>query len=158
MSRAIGCLKYAKNILPIASVKTLYTSIVEPHFHYCCSVWGCCGATTSNQLQKLQNRAARLLLESSYNTPTGPLIKSLGWKTIYKLVDDESELIVYKSINGLAPHYLRNLFTRNSMDNTYCLRNTTTDLKIQKNMSNNGQKSFLYRGAKFWNRLTTEAK
>ena len=30
ISRAIGFLKYAKNILPIASVKTLYTSIVEP--------------------------------------------------------------------------------------------------------------------------------
>ena len=65
VSRAIGFLKYAKNILPIASVKTLYTSIVEPHFRYCCSVWGCCGATTINRLQKLQNRAARILMESS---------------------------------------------------------------------------------------------
>ena len=136
--RAIGFLKYAKNILPIASVKTLYTSIVEPHFRYCCSVWGCCGATTSNQLQKLQNRAARILLESSYNTPSGPLIKSLGWKTIRELVDEESNLIVYKSINGLAPQYFRNLFTRNSFDNAYSLRNTTTDLKIPKKMSNNG--------------------
>ena len=42
VSRAIGFLKYAKNILPIASVKALYTSIVEPHFRYCCSVWGWC--------------------------------------------------------------------------------------------------------------------
>ena len=48
VSRAIGFQKYAKNILPIASVKVLYTSIVEPHFRYCCSVWGCCGATSIN--------------------------------------------------------------------------------------------------------------
>ena len=31
-SRAIGFLKYAKNLLPDAVVKTLYNSIVEPHF------------------------------------------------------------------------------------------------------------------------------
>ena len=43
ISRAIGFLKYAKSILPIASVKTLYTRIVEAYFRYCCSVWGCCG-------------------------------------------------------------------------------------------------------------------
>ena len=52
VSRAIGFLKSSKNILPVASVKTLYTSIVEQHFRYCCSVWGCCGATTINQLEK----------------------------------------------------------------------------------------------------------
>ena len=32
VSRAIGSLKHAKNILPIASLKTLYSSIVEPIF------------------------------------------------------------------------------------------------------------------------------
>ena len=159
ISRAIGFLKYAKNILPIYFCKKkLYTSIVEPHFRYCCSVWGCCGATTINQLQQLQNRSARILLESSYNTPSRPLIKSLAWKTIRELVDEEPKLIVYKSINGLAPQYLRNLFNRNSFDNAYSLRNTTTDLKIPKKMSNNGQKSFSYRGAKLWNSLPAEAK
>ena len=44
VSRAIGFLKYAKQYLPITAVKTLYTSNVEPHFQYCCSVWGCCSA------------------------------------------------------------------------------------------------------------------
>ena len=109
VSRATGFLKYAKNILPITSEKTLYTSILEPHFRYCCSVWGCRGATTINQLQKLQNRAARILFESSIIVPSGPLIESLGWKIICELVDEESKLMVYKAINGLAPQYLHNL-------------------------------------------------
>ena len=81
----------------------MYTSIVELHFHYCCSVWGCCGATTINRLEKLQSRATRILTERSFNAHSGPLIKSLGWKTIRELADEESKLIVYKSINGLAP-------------------------------------------------------
>ena len=37
-SRDIGFLKCAKHFLPEAIVKTLYTSIVEPQFQYCCSI------------------------------------------------------------------------------------------------------------------------
>ena len=49
VSRAVGFLKHAKSFLPRESLKTLYTGIVEPHFRYCCSVWGCAGSTEINQ-------------------------------------------------------------------------------------------------------------
>ena len=74
-SRAIGFLKYAKNFLPDAVVKTLYNSIVEPHFQYCCSVWGCCNSTDILQLQSLQNRAARIVTNSNFDAPSKPLIQ-----------------------------------------------------------------------------------
>ena len=81
VSRAIGFLRHAKSFLPQASLKirTLYTGIVEPHFRYCCSVWGCAGSTDTNQLQKLQNRAARIITNSSFDIPSRPLIAELGW-------------------------------------------------------------------------------
>ena len=41
ISRAMGMLKYAKKYLPLDIVKNMYTSIVEPQFRNCCSVWGC---------------------------------------------------------------------------------------------------------------------
>ena len=46
-----------------------HTGIVEPHFRYFCCVWGCCGSTEINQLQKLQNRAARIVTDGSFDTP-----------------------------------------------------------------------------------------
>ena len=142
----------------MASLKTLYSSIVEPHFRYCCSVWGCCGTTDINQLQKLQNRAARIITNSNFDAPSRPLIGSLGWKTIRELIDQDSRSMVYKSINGLAPQYMRNLFTRNSACNSRSLRNTATDLRLPKKTSANGQKCFSYRGAKLWNSLPAETK
>ena len=45
VSRAVGFLKYSKKYLPRETLVTLYRSLVEPHFRYCCSVWGCCGST-----------------------------------------------------------------------------------------------------------------
>ena len=93
-------------------------------------------------LQKLQNGAARILTESSFDASSGPIIKSLDWKTIRELVDEESKLIFSKSIYGLASHYVCDLFTRNSLNNSYSLRNTANNLKIPKKTSKNGLKSF----------------
>ena len=47
VSRAIGIIKCAKNVLPFNLLKMPYLGLVEPHFRYCCSVWGSCGATGS---------------------------------------------------------------------------------------------------------------
>ena len=38
-SRGIGMLK-AKYYLPEASLKSLYSGVVDSYFRYCCSVWG----------------------------------------------------------------------------------------------------------------------
>ena len=45
VSRGLGLLKHAKKFLPFSALTNLYTSIIEPHFRYCCSVWGCAGTT-----------------------------------------------------------------------------------------------------------------
>ena len=158
VSRAVGFLKHAKNFLPRETLKTLYTGIVEPHFRYCCSVLGCCGSTEINQLQKLQNRAARIVTNSSFDTPSRPLIEVLGWKTIEQLISIESETMVFKSLNELAPQYLCGLFTKNSQCSTRTLRNTGTDVRLPKKNSANGQKFFSFRGAKLWNSLSAESK
>ena len=128
--RAIGFLKHAKTFLPKETLKNLYTAIVEPHLRYCCSVWGCAGSTELNQLQKLQNRAARIITNSSFDTPSRPLIDQLGWNTIEQLIASESKTMVFKSLHELAPQYLFDLFTRNSKCSSYVLRSSETDLRL----------------------------
>ena len=104
--QGIRLLEACKKVLPRETLRTLYTGIVEPHFRYCCSVWGCAGSTEIKQLQKLQNHAARIITNSSYDTPSTKLLEELGWKTIDEVIKIESEIMVYKSLNGLAPQYL----------------------------------------------------
>ena len=143
VSRAIGFLRHAKSFLPMASFKTLYTGIVEPNFRYCCSVWGCAGSIEINQLQKLQNRAARIITNSSFDAPSRPLIVELGWRTIEELISNESKTMVFKSLNDLAPQYLCNLFTRNSACSSCNFRDTETYLRLPKKNSANGQNASL---------------
>ena len=41
VSKALGLSEHAKHFSQITTL-----SIVEPHFRYCCSVWGCRGSDT----------------------------------------------------------------------------------------------------------------
>ena len=90
----------------------IYRSIVEPHFNYCCSVWDCSGIMRIESLQKLQNRAARIVTGSSYDAPSVPLRKELGWLSVKEMIVKETSTMMYKSLNDLAPQYLSDLFLR----------------------------------------------
>ena len=62
VSRGIGMLKYSKRYLPLLTIQSMYKSLVEPYFRYCCPVWGGCCSTAINELQKLQSRDATIVM------------------------------------------------------------------------------------------------
>lgn len=121
-------------------------------------MWGNCAESRLVKLQKLQNRAARIITNSSYDAPAEALIKELKWPTARDMIRTETATIVFKSINNLAPDYLSHLFIRNSDRNIINLRNAETYLLVPFMKTNNGQKAFAFRGAKIWNDLNHEAK
>ena len=61
-------------------------------------------------LQKLQNRAARIVTNSSYDSSASALIQTLNWPTVADMIHVETACMVYKSINDLAPEYLSEIF------------------------------------------------
>ena len=64
---------------------------------------GDCGATEIQQIQKFQNRADRIITGSNYDAASKTFLKTLSWKTIKEMIQFESQIMVFKSINGLAP-------------------------------------------------------
>ena len=86
---------------------------MERQLSYCCSVWGCCSESKLNVLQKIQNRAARVATNSPYDASAAPLIQNLGWLTS-NLIRKEAATLTYKSLNSLAPAYMRKLFANYS--------------------------------------------
>ena len=114
------------------------------------------GETRLLTLQKLQNRAARIVTNSSYVAPADDLIEKLNWPTISEIIKRDTATMVYKSLNGLVPMYLSNIFSRNSTRDTIYLRNSENDVRVPLFKTANGQKSFAYRGAHLWNTLESE--
>ena len=122
ISKGIGILRYAKQYLPPATIETMYRSLVDPYFRYCCPVWGYAGVSIIGKLQKLQNRAAKLITNSPFDAWPLPVIRALGWSTVREIIDLESARIVYKSLNGDAPSYMSDMFTKVNVSTTWSLR------------------------------------
>ena len=107
-------------------------------------------------LQRLQNRAPRIVTNSSYHVSAAGLIKRLGSPTILDIILSETATIMFKSTNSLAPEYLSKLFVKNSALNAMRLRNAEADLRVPLFKTANGQKSISFRGPKIWNQLSSD--
>ena len=130
IASGVGALKRVRSFIPHETLRSIFMSLVQPHFDYCNSVWGCCIKTQASKLQKLQNRAVRILAYSNYDANADNLIKKLGWikldsqRTIHKAV------MVYKLLNGLTPDYLSSKFVDRRSVSNYSLGDTEGKLAI----------------------------
>ena len=82
VASAIGALKRVRSFITIDASTQIYKSLIQPHFDYCCTVWDGLGETLSTRLQKLQNRAARVVIRSSYDTDASDLLDTLHWDNL----------------------------------------------------------------------------
>ena len=86
------------------------------------------GITYRNKLQKLQNRAARVLTFSDYDEDAGYLFELLGWKNPAHQHEIEKATMVYKYLHRLAPEYLSARFA--IRETAYNLRDSDNKLCI----------------------------
>ena len=88
IASALGAIKRIRHLIPFNILINVYDSPVQPHLNYCSVVWGYCGSGLSEKLQKLQNRAARILMYASFDSNIDELFRALGWrKLIYQRLE-----------------------------------------------------------------------
>ena len=81
-AKGIGLLKRSKDMLDSNALKTIYSAIVLPHFDYCALVWDNCSLALKNKLEKLQNKAARIITGDSYEIRSDAVRSKLVWGTL----------------------------------------------------------------------------
>ena len=59
-------MKRIKGSVPKDSLVTLYKTLVEPYLRYGNIIWGQCGNTLIEKVQRLQNKAARIISGKSF--------------------------------------------------------------------------------------------
>ena len=129
VTRDIAMIRYTKKFIPRHTLKMLYKGLVEPHFRFCCSVWGTCGITTRCTLEKLQNKVIRIITDSLYDAPAELLLRQLRLPSIAQMIRQESASMAYKATNGQAPTYLSSLFNSISAVTNRTLRNSNLNLR-----------------------------
>ena len=104
-------------------------------------------------MQKLQNRAARILTFSSYDTNVEDLFSKLGWRKLSSQREMQKAIMVFKSLNGLTPEYLSELLVSRSDVTEYLVRDSGNKLAVPLPRTNFSKNSFSYSGAVLWNSL-----
>jgi len=136
----------------------LYKAMALPLLDYCDTVWDSCGVGRQQQLQVLQNRAARVVLQLNLQASSVlNLHEKLSWQYLAGRRRDHVCIMVYKCINGLAPTYLSSIFSHNHNLHNYQTRQTSLLYKPFFKTTT-GQRTFSYRGAKHFNSLPAYIK
>jgi hypothetical protein len=143
-------LKKIKAYLTINDRKLFYNSYLLPHFDYCSIIWGNCSKHLLFDIIKLQKRAARLILDKDYTTPSKELFKQLQWMPLEDRMSYHRSVQVFKCINGLCPENLQNLFTPTGTVHTHRTRSVSNN---NLHIGPRHLKSFTHLGARSWNNL-----
>ena len=129
IASGIGAIKRIRPFVPPSPLHYIYNALIQSHFDYCILVWGNCGKTLFDRLQKLQNRAARILTFSSCDADANRLIRQLNWRDLSTQFQIQKTLMVYKSLNGLVPEYLSSKFVKRN-GTRYSLRDSVNKLFV----------------------------
>ena len=111
VSSRVGILKRIMPYLILQSAQIVDRSTIQPLFDYCGVVWDTCSETSSLRLQRLQNRAGRVILSADNYNPSASVRAKLNWSTLQQRRKYNKAILTYKCLNnqleGLDTNYLR---------------------------------------------------
>ena len=144
--------------MSLDTAKKIYHSLIQPHFYYCCTVWDGINDQLTEKLQKLQNRAARVLIKSSYEVSSSPLLEALGWENLIPNRLKHKAILVFKS--------LRNIVPVQCIPAKFCCRfsanydpiNSVHKLALSKPRAEYLKRGFSCSGAALWNSLPQDLR
>ena len=102
ISSGIYALKSIKEYVDKKTLVSVYNAIIQPYFSYCCEVWNIFGETQSTRLQKLHNRAARVIACVPNEVNQQTVLNILGWEPLKEQRVKAKAKIMFKTLNNLG--------------------------------------------------------
>jgi hypothetical protein len=156
ISSGIGALKRIRSMIDRDTAKKIYKALVQPHFDYCSLVWDGLGIKLADKLQKLQNRAARVVSGLSYDVSSEDVLDGFGWDKLQIRRTKQKAKMMFNISKNLVPSYLQTIFKEQK--HHYEIRNSKNKLVLPKPRTNYMKKSFGYSGALLWNNLPSNIR
>ena len=98
----------------------VYKTLIEPHARYCSIVGGNCGEALKYKSPILQNRAARIITRTTYDTASHlHYSRQLKWLDARSIIKLEMGIFMYKAMNQPVPEQISEMFTSLSTHHSY---------------------------------------
>ena len=91
------------------SLETVYPTFIRPILEYGDTVWDNCTQYEKNELEKIQNEAARIVTGTIKLVSIRGLYQEIKWDTLEERHRKHKLALFYKMVNGLSPPYLLSL-------------------------------------------------
>ena len=132
------------------SANVVYCSLIRPILEYCVSVWGCCGEGRKQDLEALQNWAARIVActvrrKQALDVLKWPTFEERRLQSVFKLVK--------KCLQGQCPQYFKQYFKRNNTIHARATRQSNL-LHPPAVRAEIAKRSFYYYGCTLFNELS----
>ena len=142
-----------------SSCKTLIQALVMSHLDYSNAVFIDLPAVTLRPAQRIQNFAAKVILNRGYRDSASDALQELHWLPIYQRCKFKVLLQVYKCLHNQAPDYLKDLLiSQPSRRYTRSSANCDNLIVPLTKRATFAARSFSVAAPKYWNSLPRDVK
>ena len=134
-------------------MKVLLDSFIFSNFNYCPLVWHFCSVASTRKIEKIQERALRLLYNDNFST-YNELLQKASKPTMEVNRMRKLAVEIFKTLNSLNPNYMKLHFKKGS----YSTRRKNNLVVNRARTTTFGEKSLQILGPKIWNSLPENAK
>ena len=131
-----------KFIVPFPTRKTITEGLFNSVLLYCLPLFGGLDVGDLNDLQVMQNQAARIVTLSPPRSERSIVFDKLKWLTVNQLIFYHSVISVFKIRSCKEPEYLADILNKDSRNGRIVIPNL--DLRVT-------QRSFTMRASENWN-------
>ena len=159
ISSRISLLRQLSYYVPENIQKIYYQSHVLPMIDYGSISWGSISKMNIERINKLQKRAARIILKADNTTPSVEMFQKLGWMAVSQRINYDKAVLTYKALNNLTPAYISDLLTPTAIACNRNLRSTGNgSLMLPKTKTSLYTGSFTFSAPKLWSTFPTSVK
>ena len=156
LSRMAGMLSIIRHYVPNNTLRNIYFAIFSSILTYGSQVWGQTLNKHILRIQKIQNKAIRIISFADFKDSSTPLYHKLNILKLEDHVNLQNFLFVHNSLNGSLPLPLLDCFevASDTFNSRGSLQSKIVLPKVRT--VNYGLNSIRYRSASFWNLMVSK--
>lgn len=122
VAKKVGVLARTRKNLDYLSSVNIYKTIIAPHFDYCATILFMSGKEELDRMQKLQNRAMRVILKVNKYSKISEMLDTLHFMNVKQRIVYNSLILVFKIKKSLMPSYLSDIVSLVAENHEYPVR------------------------------------
>ena len=156
VSRKIGGLGQIANYMCLEKCRIVMEKFIESQFNYCPLIWIFHSRTINNKINRLHERALRIVYSDFKSSFEGLLMKGNSF-SVHERNIESLAIEIYKFLNGLSPSFLINVFHKN-ISNGYDLQNHKERYFKNPKTVRYGTETVSYMATKIWSNVRETIK